>query len=88
MRSVIAYVLLAFVAVAYFTPSMIAQRRMKEQAARIFLFNLLLGWTVTGWLGVLSWATSSQEADLRSAQNAIRWHRPIGDARRARGPRC
>jgi TctA family transporter len=88
MHSVIAYVLLAFVTVAYFTPSMIARRRMKQEAARIFLFNLLLGWTVTGWLGVLSWATSSRETDLRSVENANRWHQSIRDSRRARGPRC
>ena len=88
MHTVIAYVLLVAVAVAYFTPSLIARRRMKQEAARIFLFNLLLGWTVAGWLGVMSWATGSREADSRSAENALLWQRSIRNLRRGRGPRC
>jgi hypothetical protein len=88
MRSVIAYTLLAAVAVGYFTPAMIALRRMKQEAAKIFLVNLLLGWTITGWLAVLSWSTASGDTDLRTAENAARWRAAIRHSRRARESRC
>jgi hypothetical protein len=88
MRAAAAYVLFVFVAIAYFTPSMIALRRMKQKAAKIFLTNLLLGWTITGWLAVLSWAAGSEEADFRSAENSQRWRRALRDSRRARQSRC
>ena len=88
MRTTAAYVLFVFVAIAYFTPSMIALRRMKQQAAKIFLTNLFLGWTITGWLAVLSWAAGSEEADFRSAENSARWRRSLRDSRRRRQSRC
>ncbi|WP_109483661.1 superinfection immunity protein [Paraburkholderia sp. C35] len=59
----------------YFTPSMIARRRMKHEAARVLLLNLLLGWTIAGWIGALSWATKSFGTVLRSAENAARQKR-------------
>ncbi|MET4106006.1 superinfection immunity protein [Hymenobacter sp. UYP22] len=41
----------------YFLPSIIG--RKKRQAMSIFALNLLLGWTVLGWIGALIWAMSS-----------------------------
>lgn len=38
----------------YFVPSMIAYR--KKNFNTILLVNLLLGWTVAGWIFVLVWA--------------------------------
>ncbi|WP_322044749.1 superinfection immunity protein [Paraburkholderia sp. J67] len=78
MHSILAGLLFAFVATAYFMPAMIAQRKMKQEAARIFVLNLLLGWTVTGWMGAFSWAVSSEDTDSRTAANAARW-RKAGD---------
>jgi hypothetical protein len=88
MRSMIAFIVLMSVSLAYFAPAMIAQRRMKQEAAKVFLLNLFFGWTVTGWLGALSWAMSSRETDLRSAENAARWLRSVRASQRGRGPRC
>jgi hypothetical protein len=43
-------------AAVYFLPAIIAVRRRCRWDAAIFVFNLLLGWTVFGWFGALSWA--------------------------------
>jgi len=88
MRSVMAYVLFALVAAAYFTPTMIARRRMKHEAAKVFLINLFLGWTVSGWLAALSWAARSRESDFRTAEHAARWRHAVRIARRTRAFRC
>jgi hypothetical protein len=47
---------LAFGLLLYFLPSIIG--RDKRDAAGIFLLNLLLGWTVIGWIIALIWAVS------------------------------
>jgi len=44
----------------YFLPSIIG--RDKRDAAGIFLLNLLLGWTVIGWIIALIWAVSAERA--------------------------
>jgi len=43
-------------AVAYFLPAIIAVCRRHISAGPIFLFNLLLGWTVLGWILALVWS--------------------------------
>jgi Superinfection immunity protein len=43
----------------YFLPSMIASSRKHHQTLAIFLLNLLLGWTVLGWIGALVWAATA-----------------------------
>ena len=43
-------------AAVYFLLAIIAVRRRCRWDAAIFVFNLLLGWTVFGWFGALSWA--------------------------------
>jgi hypothetical protein len=40
----------------YFAPAIIALRRKCRSDAAIFVFNLLLGWTVFGWFVALAWA--------------------------------
>jgi Superinfection immunity protein len=55
--SAILLVALAFVlAAVYFVPAIIAVRRRCRRDAAIFVFNLLLGWTVFGWFAALNWA--------------------------------
>jgi len=44
----------------YFIPSRIAFKRSKKQKTPIAVLNLLLGWTILGWVGALVWATSSE----------------------------
>lgn len=44
-------------ALMYFLPSVIAFGvRKKQNAAAIFALNLLLGWTVVGWIAALIWS--------------------------------
>ena len=40
----------------YFLPSIIAIARSKRDAVAIFILNLLLGWSVIGWVIALVWA--------------------------------
>lgn len=44
------------VACVYMIPSIIASLRKHHNAFAIFLTNLLLGWTVIGWVVALIWA--------------------------------
>jgi hypothetical protein len=48
--------LILFVAASYFLPFIIAAVRNHRNAPAIFLLNLLLGWTLLGWIGALIWA--------------------------------
>jgi hypothetical protein len=41
---------------AYGLPALVAVHRRHERAEAIALLNLLLGWTVLGWLVLLAWA--------------------------------
>jgi len=50
---------LVFSVLLYFLPAIIG--RHKRDAAGIFLVNLLLGWTVIGWIIALIWACTSED---------------------------
>lgn len=54
-------VLIALLACAaiYFLPSIIAVSRRHHNAFAICLLNLLLGWTVLGWVGSLVWSVTA-----------------------------
>ena len=43
----------------YFLPWIIALARGHHNAGAIFLLNLLLGWTVIGWLFAFIWSFTS-----------------------------
>ena len=49
------FVIIVIVAL-YLLPAIIAFRRECRSDAAIFVFNLVLGWTVFGWLLALAWA--------------------------------
>ncbi len=40
----------------YFLPYLIARSRKKRNVNGIGILNLLLGWTLLGWVGALIWA--------------------------------
>jgi len=42
--------------VLYFLPAVIAFLRKHKNKLAIFLLNLLLGWTVLGWVASLLWS--------------------------------
>lgn len=45
-------------AVFYFLPWLVALGRHKRNTVAIFLLNLLLGWTLIGWVIALVWAAT------------------------------
>ncbi len=47
---------LALLLGVYFLPALIARDRKHHNAAAIFVLNLLLGWTLLGWVAALIWA--------------------------------
>lgn len=49
--------LLAF----YFLPYVVAAARKHHNTPAILVFNLLLGWTVIGWILALVWASTKVE---------------------------
>ncbi|WP_259367376.1 MULTISPECIES: superinfection immunity protein [Pseudomonas] len=59
------------VALFYFPPTIVAWLRQHPNRVSIFLLNLLLGWTVIGWLIALIWSASAirraPPAETRSA---------------------
>lgn len=56
----IGFILLLLLAVAfYFLPSIIGYN--KKNANAICMLNLLLGWTVLGWIVALIWSMTKDE---------------------------
>lgn len=49
------------ISLAYFLPSIIAFRRKLPNVRKIFLINLILGWTVYGWFAALILASSGKK---------------------------
>ncbi|WP_376916588.1 superinfection immunity protein [Paraburkholderia sp. OAS925] len=45
----------------YFSPAFAAAHRKHPNRVAIFVLNLLLGWTVLGWVGALVWAHTGVE---------------------------
>jgi hypothetical protein len=51
-------ILLILLLLLYFIPAIVGSN--KSDSGSIFLFNLLAGWTLLGWLGALIWAISKE----------------------------
>ena len=61
-----------FLIASYFIPAFIADKKNNRNATAIFWLNLLVGWTLLGWLIALIWALTNEKAPLpidSSAQN-------------------
>lgn len=43
----------------YFFPGVVASMRGHHNAGAIFVLNLLLGWTLLGWVAALVWACTA-----------------------------
>jgi cation transporter-like permease len=54
-------IFLAIGFIAYFVPSMIALGRRHPKKGQIILVNVLLGWSLVGWIVSLVWAFSSPQ---------------------------
>src|SRR5262245_29005820 len=50
------FLILLFV---YFLPAVVANARDHHNSLAIFFLNLLLGWTVLGWIAALIWALTA-----------------------------
>lgn len=51
--------LLAFLLGLYFLPALIALSRNHRQVGPIIVLDLLLGWTLIGWVGALIWSMTT-----------------------------
>jgi Superinfection immunity protein len=52
----IVLLLIAALAAIYLIPTWVALGRNHRKKFAIFMLNLLLGWTLLGWVGALVWA--------------------------------
>lgn len=70
--SIIAAIILLVVSfVLYFLPTLVADSRKHPNATSIFVLNLLLGWTVIGWVGSLVWAYS-KISEVQTANDGMK----------------
>ncbi len=53
-------------ALIYFLPTVIALARGHHNGFAIFLTNLLLGWTLIGWVIALIWSVTASERRIRA----------------------
>jgi hypothetical protein len=53
-------------ALIYFLPTIIALARGHHNGFAIFLTNLLLGWTLIGWVIALIWSVTASERRVRA----------------------
>ena len=59
MENIGALILLALAVLLYCLPMIVAGKRHHHNAMPIFIVNLLLGWTLLGWVFALAWAASA-----------------------------
>ena len=60
----------------YFLPAIIAMVRKKTNLPAILLVNLLLGWSVIGWIVALVWAVSTERVDQVSSAPTVSMSQP------------
>jgi hypothetical protein len=48
---------------AYLLPTLVSWMRHHPHTASIGILNLLLGWTLLGWVGAMVWAASARPTD-------------------------
>lgn len=59
-----ATVLIAFGLFMYFIPTLTAISNKKTNTTAIFALNLMLGWTLVGWVVSLVWALTKEPAKI------------------------
>jgi hypothetical protein len=63
LPELIALCVLAAIGALYFLPTIVAVRRQKTNLTAIAVVNVLLGWSVIGWIIAMVWAVSTQVVD-------------------------
>ena len=53
----------------YFIPAIVAWTRRHRQFMAIAVLNVLLGWTVLGWIGALVWACTTDVEPMTPAKS-------------------
>ena len=56
--TILELLLIVLIFIFYFLPALIAFLRQHKNKLAIFLLNLLLGWTILGWVGSLIWSVT------------------------------
>lgn len=59
------WIVMLFLLGMYFLPALVAQHRGRDNVAMIAVLNLLLGWTVLGWIVLLVIAFTGESAAAR-----------------------
>lgn len=59
---IVGLVVLVLLLALYFLPTIIAMNRNHNNLGPIFLLNLLLGWTLVGWVVALAWSVANPPA--------------------------
>lgn len=54
-----AFLIFVYVLGFYFAPSIIAVSRSHHDGLAIFILNMLLGWSLPGWVVALAWACTT-----------------------------
>jgi hypothetical protein len=81
-----AFLLLVSFTLLYLLPSLVAVFRGVRRSNGLVLLNLLLGWTVLGWIGALIWAVQAEtRAEALEARTGVR--HPEHDAMHTLGRR-
>lgn len=55
--------LMVFLGIPYLLPSIIASSRRHRNGWGILILNLLLGWTIIGWIAALIWSVYRSPSD-------------------------
>ena len=67
--------LLAVILALYFLPAIIGSNRGVNASGALFFVNLIVGWTVLGWIVCLIWAvngaTKAQDAFYKNANQPV-----------------
>jgi len=61
--------IIAVAAVLYFLPAICAARRQHNDVGAIVALNILLGWTVLGWIASFCWSLTGNVKRAESIQN-------------------
>lgn len=62
MGARLVFLLIAVGVPLYFAPAVVAYNRNHKDFAGVLIVNLLLGWTVVGWVVALAWAVRPDSA--------------------------
>ena len=53
---------LMLIAIIYMLPTLIAYARDIPARGKVTVFNIILGWTLIGWIATFIWAVSAETA--------------------------